>query len=173
MTEPIELRESCRDKTARTAGWVTIAGGAGMVAFWALLFGGLVDVGPEGSLVHAFEMAFPIADALLAALLFLAGVSLLKGRSFGAFWLVAAAGITLYLGVLDVTFYARQGLYAGGSGLFELAVNAACVGGGLFGLRYGWKLWSAAHTRPAAVTPWPATSHGGRRRERPRRLEVA
>ena len=137
---------TARDRaTARTAGRITTAGGAAIVGFWSLVLAGFVETGATGSALHEFEMAFPIADGLLGILLFVAGVSLLRGRVAGVFGLAVAAGMTLYLGILDMTFYARQGIYwpLTGEGLFELGVNAACVGGGLFGLRYSWKLWQA------------------------------
>jgi len=94
--------------------------------------------------VHAFEGAFLVADLVFASVLVCAGVALLRRRPVGTFLLVAAAAMSLYLALLDLTFYARQGLYASfdGSALMELVVNALCLGGGLMGLRWGWLFWS-------------------------------
>jgi hypothetical protein len=140
-----------------------MAGGAALVGFWSLVIAGVVETGASGSTLHEFEMAFPIADGMLGSLLFFAGVSLFKGRARGGFCLAAAAGMAIYLGILDVTFYARQGMYwpLTGHGLFELAINAACVGGGLSGLRYSWMLWQSqtrsfdVRTRIGRTSGWP------------------
>jgi hypothetical protein len=52
--------------------------------------------------------------------------------------------MSLYLALLDLTFYSRQGLYTADAGsVLELIVNGLCLGGGLLGLRCGWTLWTA------------------------------
>jgi hypothetical protein len=55
--------------------------------------------------------------------------------------MIAAASMVLYLGVLDFTFYARQGLFTelhGGSAL-ELALPLICLAGGSFALVRCWR----------------------------------
>jgi hypothetical protein len=136
-------------KTATTrariiAAAATLIGGACVMAFWAIYFASSAALGHGDPTVHAFEGAFLVADAVFAVLLLASGLSLLRRRPAGTFLLVAAAAMSLYLGLLDLTFYSSQGLYAADAGsMLELLVNALCVGGGLLGLRCGWTLWTA------------------------------
>lgn len=169
----------------RQAGCVVLGGGVAVVAFWILFLAGAVDAGPGGGAVHEFELAFPMADAAFAAILFTAAVALFRGRPAGPFFLVAAGAMSLYLGILDLTFYGRQGLYfpVSPAGVFELVVNAACVAGGAYALRRAWWLWREALRAGVAGTT-PAATSGGvitggtpqvepRSAEWARRLEVA
>lgn len=128
----------------RRLGWATLVGGLLVVLFWTLYLSGVGEVRGEHPLLAAFESAFLVADTLLAILLFAAGLALLAGRPAGPFLLIAAAGMTFYLGVVDVTFYVRHGLYGAPAAVrapVELIVNALCIGGGVWGLRAGWLLW--------------------------------
>lgn len=127
----------------RLVGWTALAGGLLVGAFWLLYFSSDATLGRGDPRVAAFEAAFLIADAAFAATLFGAGYCLLRRRAPGPFLLVAAAAISLYLGLLDLTFYAGHGFYRSVSGgvVLELGVNTACVAGGLLGLRAGWRLW--------------------------------
>jgi hypothetical protein len=126
-------------------GWVALAGGGLVVLFWLAYFASGAALGHGDPRVAAYEAAFPMADAGFAAALMLAGYCLLRGYAAGPFLLVGAAAISIYLGLLDLTFYAGHGLYARVSPavLLELGVNAACVGGGLLGLQAGWRFWRA------------------------------
>jgi hypothetical protein len=137
------MSSSARTKPARAIGWVTLVGGTLVVLFWVLYFTTDVALGTADPRVSAFESAFLLADAAFGAALFAAGYCLLKRKAPGPFLLVVAASISIYLGLLDLTFYGRHGLYGSldGSAAFELGVNAACVLGGLVGLNWGWKLW--------------------------------
>jgi hypothetical protein len=130
----------------RILGWVTLGAGLLMTTFWLLYFSAAADLGQHHPLFHEFELAFPLADGVLAVMLFTASRCLLAGRPSGPFWLVAAASMSLYLGILDLTFYGRQGLYVPltGSALIALAGNAICIGGGALGLGLGWRLWRTA-----------------------------
>jgi len=127
----------------RIAAVATLLGGACVAAFWILYFTSSATLGHGDPAVTAFEGAFLVADLVFAGLLVSAGIGLLRRRPMGALLLAAAAGMSLYLALLDVTFYARQGLYltqpAGAA--VELVVNALCLGGGLLGLRLAWRLW--------------------------------
>jgi hypothetical protein len=111
-------------------------GSALLAAFWALYLAGAIALGEPGSAVADFEAAFPFADALAAGLLVAAGVALWQGRPAGRFVMTAAAAMVLYLGVLDLTFYSRQGFFTrfGGEAALELALISACLGGGAFAL---------------------------------------
>jgi hypothetical protein len=132
----------------RAVGWVALAGGGLVALFWLLYFTTTTPLGHADPMVVAYEAAFPLADAGFAATLLLAGYGLLRGHAAGPFLLVGAAAVSVYLGILDLTFYAGHGLYArmNPSVLLELGVNAACLGGGLLGLHAGWRWWRADAT---------------------------
>jgi cytochrome c oxidase assembly factor CtaG len=132
------------DRVRTVAAVATLIGGTCIAAFWAMYFTSSAALGHGDPAVHAFEEAFLVADGVFAAVLVTAGVALLRRRPSGTFLLVAAAAMSLYLALLDLTFYTRQGLYAplSASALTELAVNALCLGGGVLGLRCGWLLWA-------------------------------
>lgn len=126
----------------RGVAWIAFTGSGLLVLFWVLYFSGVLAFGEENTMMTEFEAAFPIADAALATILFNAGLGLWRGKRFGGFCLTAGAAMTLYLGILDFTFYSRQGLYAPltSDGAVELVVNLLCAVGGLIGLGFGWKL---------------------------------
>jgi hypothetical protein len=126
----------------RGVAWVAFSGSGLLVLFWVLYFSGALAFGGDDPLMTEFEAAFPLADAMLAGILFTAGLGLWRGKRFGDFCLTAGAGMTLYLGILDLTFYSRQGLYAPltSEGAVELFVNLLCVVGGLVGLGFAWML---------------------------------
>jgi hypothetical protein len=122
---------------------VTLAAGALVVLFWAFYFTETATLGQGHPVKRIFEAAFPAADAVLATALVATGVLLLLRRASAAFTLVIAASMSLYLGVLDATFYLRHGFYSPltSDALTEIAINVLCVGGGILGLRLGWRLW--------------------------------
>src|SRR5437867_8132979 len=119
----------------RVLGWSTLGGGLLVVLFWALYYAGAISLGREPE-AAAFEAAFPVADAALAAVLLFAGRELLRGGAAGPLALGAAAAMTLYLGLLDATFYGRAGLYAriSAGALPLVASNLLCLSGGAAGL---------------------------------------
>lgn len=139
------MSEERRRRLERRLSIATLVGGLLVAAYWTVYFTNVVPLGQEHSLASAFESAFPVADALLGILLFAASRALYAGRRTGPFFLVAAAATCLYLGLLDLTFYARIGLYwpLTTAGAVELLVNGCCIGGGAAALRLGWRLWSA------------------------------
>ena len=130
---------------ARRLGWASLAGGVLVALFWAAYLSPLGHAARESPLVSAFEAAFPLADAVLALLLLGAGRALLTGHRTGPFLLVVAGAMCLHLGIVDLTFYHRLGLYSTltPAGIVELVVNTLCIGGGAAGLRFGWALWGA------------------------------
>jgi hypothetical protein len=115
-------------------------GGALMMLYWTLYLSGLVDLGQSDPVISGFESAFLLADTLLGVLLLLAGWSLLAGGEAGPFLMTVAAAMSLYLGLLDLVFYSRHGLFSklSGTHLFELGLILVCVLGGAACLRYGW-----------------------------------
>lgn len=130
----------------RAFGWASLAGAGLVCLFWIVYFGTGAGLGRDDGVVRGFESAFPVADGILALVLAAAGRSLLRGADSGPFLLVAGAAMSLYLGVLDVTFYARRGLYrpVSAGALLELVANALCIGGGAAALWWGWRLWRRA-----------------------------
>ncbi|UCC83484.1 MAG: SDR family NAD(P)-dependent oxidoreductase [Gemmatimonadota bacterium] len=125
----------------RAMGWATLVGGLFVLLFWTLYFTGAAELGQDHPVIAEFEAAFPIADAFFAVTLFAASYALFKGKAPGAFLLAGAGSVSLYLGILDATFYARQGHYSPitGTALVELAVNAFCVIGGALAMWFGWR----------------------------------
>ena len=123
---------------------VAFIGSALLFLFWFLYWSETIHAGVEDSPIARFEAAFPAADALLALMLLGAGIGLLRGRAYGTFLLVGAAGMTLYLGILDCTFYFTQGMidFSSADGRFQTAVIACCLVGGILGLWQSWRLWS-------------------------------
>jgi hypothetical protein len=123
---------------------VLLFGGVLMLAYWGLYLTGLADLGQSDPVIAGFEAAFLLADILLGTLLFLAGWMLLRRRPGGPYLMVVAAAMSLYLGLLDLVFYSRRGLFdsIGGAGAFELVLIGTCLIGGSACLGIGWKLWS-------------------------------
>lgn len=134
-----------REPTARTRtalGMVMLGGGALMLTYWTLYLTGVVDLGQSNPIVAGFESAFLLADTLLGLLLLAAGESLLSGRASGPYLMTIAASMSVYLGLLDLVFYARLGMFSALSAatLFEVALITICVVGGAVCLAYGAKL---------------------------------
>ena len=118
-----------------------LGGGVLDLAFWLLYAAGIVTLG-EG-IAQTYETAFPAADALLGITLLAAGATLSARRPAGPFLVVIAGSMSLYLGVLDLTFYLSHQLYSLSrpATLLALALNLVCIGGGGLALYWGWRLW--------------------------------
>lgn len=133
-----------RERDARVPlGWVMLAGGSLLVLFWTLYLTGAVELGQHDPLVSTFEAAFALADTVFGLVLVTGGWLLLRRDRRGVFFLVVAASMSLYLGLLDLAFYGRSGLYDSltPSAVFELGLNLICIGVGAACLWFGWKLW--------------------------------
>jgi len=126
-----------------------LAGGALMLLFWTLYLTGAMDLGQGDPLIAAFEAAFLLADTALGLFLCAAGWTLLRGDPRGLYLMIVAAAMSLYLGLLDLAFYVRVGLYASisGAAVFEMILNTICIVGGAVCLRYGWTLLNADRAR--------------------------
>ena len=126
----------------RFAAWIALVGSALLVLFWALYFSGWLGVEDTDGVLAQYEAAFPFADAVLALTLLVAGLGLMRGKQCGRFCLTGGSSMAVYLGVLDFTFYYRQGFYTPlqAEGAIELVVNLLCVVGGLIGLGFSWRL---------------------------------
>jgi hypothetical protein len=82
---------------------------------------------PEGYLLH--ERAFVVPDSVLALLLTVSALLTVFEQPLGPRVALVAAGMLLFLGLIDATYFALTGLFArarGGPG------NAAIVGWMLF-----------------------------------------
>ncbi len=137
---------TAQDRTRRRVTGATVIGGAAIVTFWLLYFLANDWLGLIDPSVALFEEAFVLADTVLAGLLFGTAVSLKRRNPSGPFLLAIAASMTVYLGMLDATFYGRNGLFypLGVEAVFELVVISMCIGGGAYGLSVAWRLWRAA-----------------------------
>lgn len=138
-------------------GSIMLAGGGLMILFWSLYLTGAMDLGQHDPLVASFESAFVLADTALGAFLCAAGWALLRRRPAGPFLMVVASAMSLYLGLLDLAFYVRIGLYDSvtGTAVFEFVLNTVCVVGGAACLILGWRL---LRPRPASVRDLERTS---------------
>lgn len=132
--------------TRKTLGMVMLGGGALMLTYWTLYLTGAVDLGQSDPIVASFESAFLLADTMLGLCLLAAGGSLLGRRRSGPYLMTVAASMSLYLGLLDLVFYARRGLFSTfcAANAFELVLIAVCVLGGMTCLMYGWRLIAGA-----------------------------
>jgi hypothetical protein len=115
----------------------------GFLAFWtAFLLTDMVDIAdPRLREVYlGFESAFPPADILLAIVLAAGGIGLLRGKLYGRLLTLAGGGALVFLGLLDVTFNVRQGIYSLGPGEAVLngAINFACLASGILLIRTIW-----------------------------------
>jgi hypothetical protein len=139
------LTDGLRADLRGVLAWTTLAAGGLVLLFWALYLSDAATLGQGDPLRATFEGAFPLADGVFAGALIATGVLFLRRHAAAPFVLVIAAAMSVYLGVLDVTFYAEHGLYTPltADAATEALINALCIGGGIFGLRAAWHLWSA------------------------------
>jgi hypothetical protein len=125
------------DRARRATAALEILTAIGLLLFWTAFFTvGLAPASPPPG-YFAFEHAFPVPDGLLAVALLAAGLLLLDGRAerqrFGRVLSVACGGALMFLGALDISFNAQNGMYAISvrDTVLSVAINAWCVGFGL------------------------------------------
>jgi hypothetical protein len=134
MSPPISSRPA-PDTTAAALPLLQILTGAGLILFWLLFFTiGLAPANPPPGYFE-FEHSFAGPDLLLACALIYAGVQwrAAEGRHHIARPLsLMCAGALIFLGLLDVSFNLRSGIYTAGwgDGLGALAINVWCLGFG-------------------------------------------
>jgi len=135
-TKDLKTMSPERRYTDRPLALAAFLGSALLAAFWTLYLMGWTTTGEPGDAVADFEAAFPLADALIVVLLLVGGVGLWTGRSVGRFAVISAASMVLYLGVLDLTFYSRHGLFTNpvGESVLQIVVILACLSGGTLAL---------------------------------------
>lgn len=117
---------------------------AGFVLFWiSFFFADVVQISdPHLEEVYlAFESAFPVADACLSAVLVIGGVGLLRKKSTGRFFTLIGGSSLVFLGLLDITFNIRHGIYLLGwsEAALNVFINLVCLGAGVFLILMIWK----------------------------------
>ncbi len=134
---------------------------AGFLAFWmAFLLTDMVDIAdPRLREVYlGFESAFPPADIVLAIVLASGGIGLLRRKPYGRLLTLAGGGALVFLGLLDVTFNVRQGIYSLGPGEAVLngAINFACLASGILLIRTIWEVFIHDADKTAERDRFPA-----------------
>jgi len=110
------------DGKIKVIGWLEIISGLGTLAFWLLFFTvGLAPKEPPPC-YFAYEFSFPVADVIMSVVLITAGILLMKGYVRGITYSLAGAGAFVFLGILDISFNLRNGIYS--SGYLDLLLNA-------------------------------------------------
>lgn len=136
-------------KAIKKAAAAELAIAAGILLFWISFFSfDLVSIrDPHLKEIYlGFESAFPFADICLAGVLIAGGIGLLKKASYGVLFSLLGGAALVFLGLLDLSFNVRHGIYLLGIGeaMINLFINTVCLGAGLFLVRATWKnrfLW--------------------------------
>ena len=114
----------------------------GTIAYWMAYFWfGAVQTGSDPGYV-AFENAFPLADAYMAAGYLVAAHLLVRGRPAAVPVGIAAGSAMVFLGLMDTLFNLEHGQYAIRTPEMatEIAINVVCL---VFGPWTMVRLWSA------------------------------
>jgi uncharacterized membrane protein (DUF2068 family) len=99
----------------------------------------------DDAVYHAFESAFPLADAWMAACSLLGAAGLWQRRSWGLLFGLLAASSQIFLGLLDVLFNLNEGNYAIASAAMtvEILINVGLLACGPLLIAYLWRNRSA------------------------------
>jgi len=116
----------------------------GILSFWISFFTtDLVDFDdPHLKEIYlAFESAFPVPDIYLSILLIIGGIGLLRKMFYGYLFSLLGGASLIFLGLLDVSFNAKHGIYLLGIGeaIMNGLINLLCLGGGIFLVVIIWK----------------------------------
>ena len=89
----------------------------------------------------AFEKAFPLADAWMAACSLLGAIGLWSRRSWGLLFGLLAASAQIFLACMDVLFNLNEGNYAIASNAMaiEILINAALLIGAPLLIAFLWR----------------------------------
>ncbi len=116
----------------------------GIVLFWVHFFladGGQISDPRLQEKYLAFESAFPVPDAYLSVVLIIGSIGLWRKKSYGRLFSLIGGASLIFLGLLDISFNTRHGIY--GLGLAEAAlnlfINLMCLGVGVFLVLTVWK----------------------------------
>jgi hypothetical protein len=121
-----------------------LAVAAGILTFWIFFFSAdMVRIEDQKSreIYLAFESAFPLADAFLFFTLFIGGVGLLRKKFYGYLFSLCAGACLIFLGLLDISFNAQQGIYRLGAreATINIFINLICLGSGILLISAFWK----------------------------------
>ncbi|MHA1718413.1 MAG: hypothetical protein ACTSWX_06180 [Promethearchaeota archaeon] len=116
----------------------------GLIGFWIYFF--LIEnKNPEKSDVYfGFERSFPIPDLGWATpSLIIAAIGLLLEQRFGIFFTITSGSALLFLGLLDISFNARNGGYTTNIGdtIMNIFINLVCVIFGPLFMIFAWGLF--------------------------------
>lgn len=116
----------------------------GIIAFWVAFFStDMVDIRDSRlkEVYLAFESAFPVADLYLSIMLIIGGIGLMRKRFSGYLFSLMGGASLIFLGLLDISFNAQQGIYFIGLGeaVLNVFINLLCVGFGFYLVRSIWK----------------------------------
>jgi hypothetical protein len=113
----------------------------GTIAYWVAYFGfGAVQTGSDPGYV-AFENAFPLADAYMAAAFLVAAHLLVRGRAAAVPAGIAAGSAMVFLGLMDTLFNLEHAQYAARTPemAIETAINVVCLVFGPWTMRRLWR----------------------------------
>jgi len=112
----------------------------GTTLYWVVFFtSGAVHVRNDATYL-AFEQAFPLADAWMAACALLGAIGLGRQRSWGLLFGLLAASSMVFLACMDVLFNLNEGNYAIASVAMslEIGLNIALLAGGMLLIAFLW-----------------------------------
>ena len=123
--------------TAKTMARLQTLFAAGIVLWWAYFFAAAQSDPANSPVYLAFESAFPLPDLVwLVPLLYTAARTNARGDGRGPLWTAAAGGALVFLGLLDASFNAQNGIYTRSltDGVLNGFINVACIGFGLWSI---------------------------------------
>jgi uncharacterized membrane protein (DUF2068 family) len=113
----------------------------GTTLYWIVFFtSGAVHVRNDATYL-AFEQAFPLADAWMAACALLGAIGLWRRRSWGLLFGLLAASSMIFLACMDVLFNLNEGNFAIASAAMsiEIGINIALLAGGMLLIAHLWR----------------------------------
>lgn len=106
----------------------------GLAVLWLVYYLAPAEVPEEGGYRFVFDTTSPVPDAILFLTLCLAGVALLKAKSWGRPLSMVCAVVLIYLGVLDVGIPIQDKVFA--LSIIDITANGAlnlwCIVLGLY-----------------------------------------
>lgn len=108
----------------------------GIILFWISFFVFGFDHTIYPSYYTKFEHSFPIPDAFLCSMLFMAFYK--RKTNYWLFYTLIASGAMIFLGFCDASFNILNGIYFVGivDGFLNVFINIWCILFGIFQIRY-------------------------------------
>jgi hypothetical protein len=118
----------------------------GTLLFWATFFADL-EAQRSGVLAarhqawFAWELSFPLADAWMSAMAAVGAWGLWRRRPVGLLGALVSGGAMVFLGLIDITFFLSNGLYAPlvADTLVEAAIHVWLTGFGTVVIAMVWR----------------------------------